>query len=203
MPTNSQKIEMKILSRNFYLKDPALVAKNLLGKMLVRKINSKLLVGKIVETEAYYGEKDPASRAYRGMKNFNKLMWGEVGRAFIYMVHANWLLNAVAHPENEAGAVLIRALEPLNGVKEMKKYRRVSDLTELTSGPGKLTKAMKITKELNGTDLTNIESEIYICHRKAKEAFKIRSSHRIGVSSDLPLKLRFYIESNPYVSRKT
>ncbi|MEM2925493.1 MAG: DNA-3-methyladenine glycosylase [Methanocellales archaeon] len=193
---------MTILSRKFYLKDPALVAKNLLSKVLVRKINSKLLVGKIVETEAYYGEKDPASRAYRGMKNFNKPMWGEAGRAFIYMVHANWLFNAVAHPENEAGAVLIRALEPLNGVEEMKKYRKVSDLTELTSGPGKLTKAMKITEELNGTDLTNIESEIFICHWKAEEA-KIRSSYRIGVSRDLPLKLRFYLESNPYVSRKT
>lgn len=194
-------MEMKVLSREFYLKDPAIVAKNLLGKLLVRRIKSELLIGRIVETEAYYSEKDPASRAYRGLKNFNKPMWGEVGRAFIYMVHANWLLNAIAHPENEAGAVLIRALEPLDGLEEMKKNRRVSNLTELTSGPGKLTKAMKITKELNGADLTNIESEVFICQCEEKIIFKIRSSHRIGVSRDLPIKLRFYIESNPYVSK--
>lgn len=195
--------KMKILSKNFYLKDSALVAKNLLGKLLIRKLKEKdkLLVGRIVETEAYYGEKDPASRAYGGMKNFNKLMWGEVGRAFIYMVHANWLLNAVAHSENEAGAVLIRAIEPLYGIEEMQKQRKVSDLTELTSGPGKLTKALKIAKELNGADLTNVESEIYICHSQAEKSFKIQSNHRIGVSRDLPVKLRFYIDGNPFISK--
>ncbi|MEM2924580.1 MAG: DNA-3-methyladenine glycosylase [Methanocellales archaeon] len=192
---------MKVLPREFYSKDPAVVAKNLLGKVLIRRIKSELLIGRIVETEAYYGEKDPASRAYKGVKNFNKPMWGEVGRAFIYMVHANWLLNAIAHPENEAGAVLIRALEPLDGLEEMKKHRKISNITELTSGPGKLTKAMNITNKLNGVDLTNIESEIFICQFEEEMIFKIRSSHRIGVSRDLPIKLRFYIESNPYVSK--
>ncbi len=155
----------------------------------------------IVETEAYYGENDPASRAYRGQKNFNRPMFEDVGCAFIYMVHANWLLNIVAHPEKKVGAVLIRAIEPIEGIEEMKKNRKTGKLIELTNGPGKLTRAMKITKALNRANLTNQKSEIFISNNESKNDFKILTSHRIGVTKDLSKKLRFYIENNPFVSR--
>ncbi|MDI6905831.1 MAG: DNA-3-methyladenine glycosylase, partial [Candidatus Bathyarchaeia archaeon] len=100
-----------MLSKEFYERDSVLVARGLLGKILLRRLNSEILSGKIVETEAYYGENDTASRAYRGRKVFNESMFMDVGKAFIYMVHGNWLLNIVAHLKGGVGAVLIRAIE--------------------------------------------------------------------------------------------
>jgi DNA-3-methyladenine glycosylase len=91
----------RVLSREFYERDPAEVARELLGKILVRRLDDVSLKGVIVETEAYYGQDDPASRAYKGRKKFNELMFKDVGKTFIYMVHGNWLLNIVAHPKDE------------------------------------------------------------------------------------------------------
>jgi DNA-3-methyladenine glycosylase len=191
---------METLPKSFFERDPALVAKELLGKILVRRLNSKRLSGKIVETEAYYDEDDPASKAYKGRKGFNELMFLDVGRAFIYMVHGNWLLNIVAHPKGGVGAVLIRAVEPLHGIEIMKKNRGIADIYALTNGPGRLTKALKITKEQNSLDVTKPKSEIAIFEGPV-ESFEIRTSHRIGVKIDLPQKLRFYIKGNRFVSK--
>lgn len=191
---------MKALPRSFYERDPASVARGLLGKTLVRRIRSQFLSGKIVETEAYYGRDDPASKAYKGRKAFNELMFLEVGKAFIYMVHGNWLLNIVAHPKDGVGAVLIRALEPLQGIETMQKHRAVAEIHALTSGPGKLTRALAITKELNGADVTDIKSELFIVEGIMTD-FEICMSHRIGVKMDLPQKLRFYMKGNKFVSK--
>jgi len=192
----------KILPRRFYERDPEVVAKDLLGKVIVRKLDDNILSGMIVETEAYYGPGDPASRAYDGMKNFNRLMWLEPGVAFIYNVHKYWMFNVVAHEPGGVGAVLIRAVEPLDGVEIMRKNRGVYDeLIELTSGPGRFTVAFKIDKSLNGTDLTSAENPIYIIDNKVQ--FEISSSKRIGVRADLPRDLRFYIKGNKFVSKKT
>ena len=109
----------KILFPSFYSRDPAVVARDLLGKRLVRVLNGEALEGTIVETEAYYGAEDPASRAFHGRKNYNRLMWGEPGRVFIYNVHRYWMLNVVAHEPDEIGAVLIRAIEPTRGIESM------------------------------------------------------------------------------------
>jgi DNA-3-methyladenine glycosylase len=191
---------MKILSREFYERDPAEVARELLGKILVRRLNNTVLKGKIVEAEAYYGQNDPASKAYRGRKRFNELMFRDVGKTFIYMVHGNWLLNIVAHPRGDVGAVLIRALEPLEGVEAMMRNRGIQDIYSLTNGPGKLTKAMMITNKLNGVDVTDNNSEIQILE-SVRENFNIKNSYRIGVRKDLPVKLRFYIAENRFVSK--
>ena len=191
---------MKILERKFYEVDPAAVAKALLGKILVRKVYSKVLSGKIVETEAYYGERDPASRAYKGRMKFNELMFAEPGRTFIYMVHGNWLLNIVAHFKGEVGAVLIRAVEPILGIEVMVKNREVENFHSLTNGPGKLSKALAITKELNGIDVTKKKSELRVTEGKEEE-IEISSSHRIGVRMDLPEELRFFIKENKFVSK--
>ena len=188
-----------ILPRAFYEKDPALVARNLLGKVLLRRTDSEVLTGKIVETEAYYGEEDPASRAFRGEKTYNKVMFGEPGRVFIYMVHSHWLLNIVAHPEGEVGAILMRALEPLEGIRIMSKNRGVEDVRALTSGPGKLTRALAVTNELNGKDVT--EDGPIVVVEGEEDDFEVGISHRIGVRVDLPQELRFFIKGNRFLSR--
>jgi len=117
------------------------------------------------------------------------------------MVHGNWFLNIVAHPKGGVGAVLIRAIEPLQGIEAMKKSRGVEDIHALTSGPGKLTKALSITKEQNGLDITKAENEIAVFEGVVEEDFEICTSHRIGVKRDLPQELRFYIKGNRFVSK--
>ncbi len=193
---------MAVLQKEFYERDPAEVAKDLLGKVLVRRLQSNFLSGKIVEKEAYYGERDPASKAYKGRKKFNELMFLDVGKTFIYMVHGNWLLNIVAHVKDEVGAILIRAIEPLEGVETMLKNRSVKKIRELTSGPGKLTQALSVTKDLNGVDVTKKDSELFVAEGR-KENFRVSTSHRIGVKNDLPQKLRFFIKGNMFVSKSS
>ena len=191
---------MRMLQRSFYEREPDIVARELLGKILMRRVGSEILSGKIVETEAYYGENDPASKAYKGKKAFNVLMFLNVGKTFIYMVYGNWLLNIVAHPRGGVGAVLVRAVEPLQGLETMKKNRNVKNLHDLTSGPGKLTKALAITKELNGIDVTKKNSPLMVI-KGVKESLQVCSSHRIGVKFDLPKELRFFIKGNKFVSK--
>jgi DNA-3-methyladenine glycosylase len=188
------------LDRDFYERDSSQVARDLLGKVIVRRLRSGVLSGKIVETEAYYGDRDPASRAYLGRKNYNRPMFGEPGRLFVYMVHTWWLLNIVAHGEGEVGAVLIRGLEPLEGVQTMMMNRRVKEIQNLTNGPGKLGRALAVTNELNGLDITEDSSDLVVTVGE-DEAFDTISSMRIGVTRDLSEELRFYIEGNRFVSR--
>jgi len=125
-------------------------------------------------------------------------MWGIPGLAFIYNVHNNWMLNVVAHEPDSVGAVLIRALEPLSRIELMMANRRVNNIIKLTSGPGRLTRAFKIDKELNCVDLTRSESPLFIMDGEV--VHEIGSSHRIGVKRDLDEELRFYIRGNPFVS---
>jgi len=191
-----------ILSRRFYERDPEVVARNLLGRILIRKIRDKRLSGMIVETEAYYGPGDPASRASDGMKNFNRLMWLKPGIAFIYNVHKYWMFNIVAHEPGEVGAVLVRAVEPLEGIDIMKRNRGIEDeriIIDLTNGPGKFTVAFGINKRLNGVDVTSWKSPIYILDSHVQ--IRISSSKRIGVRADLEKNLRFYIQGNRFVSK--
>jgi DNA-3-methyladenine glycosylase len=192
--------QTNVLPREFYERDPELVARELLGKRLLRKVGGRALEGIIVETEAYYGQDDPASRAYRGMKPYNRLMWSEPGRAFIYNVHNNWLLNVIAHEPGKVGGVLIRAIEPKDGVEEMKKNREVENLLRLASGPGRLTKALAIDKSLNGVPVTSSDSEIQILDSHIE--FEVGYSSRIGVRKDLDKPLRFYIKGNKFVSTR-
>jgi len=188
-----------IFKRIFFQRDPENVALDLLGTKLVRKFNLQIFEGMIVETEAYYGEKDPASRAYNGLKFYNKAMWSLPGNLFIYNVHKYWMFNIVAHYPNEVGAVLIRAVEPLTGIEEMMKNRQIDDIYQLTNGPGKLTIAFNIDNSLNEIDITSEKSRIHIV--KYKRDFKIASSKRIGVKKDLKRNMRFFIDSNRYVSK--
>ena len=176
---------MKI-QKDFFSRDAKAVAKDLLGKILIRKINNKELKAKIVETEAYFGEEDPASRASKGKNKVSEMMRDEPGKILIYNVHKYKMLNIVTGKKDEPSAVLIRALEPIN-------------FNTRCSGPGLLTNSLKIEKDLHGEEIFSLES-IWIDNNKT--AFKIAESFRVGVTKDLPEKLRFYSRDNKFVSKK-
>lgn len=189
----------RALTKRFYARDTTEVARDLLGKTLVRRLGGESLEGLIVETEAYYGVDDPASRAHRGRKRYNAVMFEEPGRLFIYNVHRYWMLNFVAHEPGKVGAVLIRALEPVKGVEAMMMNRPVKDVRELTSGPGKLALALEVDKSLNGRSATGLNCPVHVLENTY--VFEVRESHRVGVKADLPEKLRFYVNGNRFVSR--
>ncbi len=175
------------LNKNFFSKSAEVVAQNLLGKILCRKINGKVLRAKIVETEAYFGSDDPASRA-RQNGDLRQTMLMEPATILTYGVHNNWLINFVTNDKGKAEAVLLRALEPLN-------------FKANTKGPGLLTKALKINKELHKKNICE-KKDIWLEENNKTEKFEIIKSFRIGVKKDLPKKLRFYIKGNEWVSRK-
>lgn len=188
------------MDQDFYERDTATVARELLGKTLTHKTPEGVTSGRIVETEAYYGKGDPASRASKKKTKLNELMWERGGLAFVYVVHGHELFNVTTEREDVPGAVLIRALDPIKGIKQMQKRRPVPKL-QLTSGPGKLTQAMGIKRKHHKLNLTDPKSKLTIVASKHSPEFEIGKSHRIGVTEDLKRDLRFFIRKNPYVSR--
>ena len=176
----SVRIKMKILSRKFYINDTKQVAKDLLGKKLVRKIGKQVLSGIIIETEAYKGKNDPASHAARKKTERNKIMFGEVGHAYVYFTYGmHYCFNVVAKKENdESGAVLVRAIQPQQGIKQMIKNRKTDVISNLTNGPGKLAQAMQITLKQYDLDLTNSTSMFIL---DGKKPTKIIAKPRVGI----------------------
>ena len=182
--------------RSFYDRSTELVAKELLGNKVVRIISRgqekpKRLCGIIVETEAYGFNEDAASHAFRGLTLRNAVMFGEPGRAYIYFIYGNhFCLNVSAKPlEIEAGAVLIRALQPVEGIRRMKIFRRNCEELSLTSGPGKLSQALNIQQSLNGEDMTDPKSDIHI--EFGVKPPGIIATKRVGTSMGLDKKWRF------------
>ncbi len=182
--------------RSFYDRSTELVAKELLGNKVVRIISRgqekpKRLCGIIVETEAYGFNEDAASHAFRGLTLRNAVMFGEPGRAYIYFIYGNhFCLNVSAKPlEIEAGAVLIRALQPVEGIRRMKIFRSNCEELSLTSGPGKLSQALNIQQSLNGEDMTDPKSDIHI--EFGVKPPGIIATKRIGTSMGLDKKWRF------------
>lgn len=171
-----------------------------MGHVLVSRTGGVTTSGLIVETEAYLGRGDPASRASRKRTPLNEIMWDRGGLTFIYMVHGNWLLNFTADRPGVPGAVLIRALQPESGIATMRRRRKCADVLELTSGPGKLTQALGITKRHHGVDVTQAASPVVVI-RGPRRSLDIASSHRIGVRADLDRPLRFFLRGCPFVSR--
>jgi|TARA_B100001105_G_scaffold47085_1_gene35163 DNA-3-methyladenine glycosylase len=171
---------LSILPKKFYQEDTVIVAKNLLGKKLVRKIGNYEMSGIIIETEAYRHKDDPASHAFIKITNRNKVMFGDVGIAYVYFTYGmHYCLNVVAkNSKTHAGAVLIRGIKPDKGIIRMQKNRNIENLKELTNGPAKLTQSLEITKEHYGLDLTK-KSELYIT--EGIEIKKIIKSTRIGI----------------------
>ena len=169
------------LPREFYARNTVQVAKDLLGKTLVHKIGKKTVSGIITETEAYRHSDDPASHAFRSITERNKAMFGEVGHAYVYFTYGmHYCVNAVAKSKNfQAGAVLIRSLEPKDGIDFMIQNRKADDVSNLTNGPARLTMALGITKIHYGEDLVN-SLHLYITDED-KINGKISTGSRIGI----------------------
>jgi DNA-3-methyladenine glycosylase len=213
---NFKEYSSSIPDKRFYHRSTELVAKDLLGKKLVRIINKSKdktyrLSGLIVETEAYGFDDDPASHAYKGITSRNIPMFGEVGRAYVYFTYGNYYcVNVCARNSKvKAGAVLIRALQPLEGIPIMKLLRNTDDEFSLSSGPGKLTQALCIDKSLNGEDMTNVITALRIEYGIKPQ--RIISASRIGIREAQEKKWRFILASEDgdddifrrYTSRKT
>jgi DNA-3-methyladenine glycosylase len=171
---------MTRLNRKFYERDTLKVARALLGKKLVRRIDGRELSAMIVETEAYCGEADTACHAHRGKTPRNVIMFGEPGHAYVYFTYGmHYMLNLVTEEEGNPCAVLIRAVLPLTGIAQME-ARRKRKGTDLTNGPAKLCQAFRIDKSLNGWDLT-LGKELWVEAYKKIPAKSVITAPRIGI----------------------
>ena len=194
--------ELTPIKREFYNRDTIKVAKDILGKVIVRKTKQGNMAGRIVEVEAYkFGEHDKASHASKGCTLSNQVMFGENGFAYVYFTYGMYfMLNVVAKKKTDhAGAVLIRGVEPIDGIKHMIRNRKGKDDINLTNGPGKLSQALQINKKLNNYDLTK-KGKLFIVDSE-KRTEKVLSSGRIGISIDVEKEWRFYLDGNTYVSK--
>ena len=190
------------LDRSFYLRtDVVRVAQDLLGKVLVTNIDGDITAGRIVETEAYCGRGDKACHANGKITPRTEVMYRAGGLAYVYLCYGiHHLINVVTNKEGQADAVLIRALEPLKGIEVMKERRKRAK--KLASGPGTLSQALGIKKEMTGTDL--LGDKIWIADYK-NEKVEIETDVRIGVDyaeEDALRPWRFLVKDNPYVSKK-
>jgi DNA-3-methyladenine glycosylase len=194
------------LPRQFYNRDPREVSPELLGKVLVRRAGRKLLAARIVEVEAYLGENDPAAHSAVGRTLRNAVMFGPPGFAYVYFIYGNhYCLNVSCLPEGTAGAILFRAAEPLLGIEAMAKARGVAidrprGLLNLTSGPGRLAEAFRITRtQDNGKDFTDQDSDLFIVDDGYRVP-EIVTTARIGITKAAELPLRYLIAGNAFVS---
>ena len=186
---------MKVLPRKFYINDTKQVARDLLGKKLVRKIGRQVLSGIIIETEAYKGKNDPASHAARKKTERNKIMFGEAGHVYVYFTYGmHYCFNVVAKKENDqSGAVLVRAIQPEQGIKQMIKNRKTDVISNLANGPGKLTQAMQITLMQYDFDLTKNTSLFII---DGKKPTKIIAKPRIGIKEGTDKLWNFSVKNH-------
>lgn len=183
------------------LENPIEGARHLLGAVFVRTLeDGVILKARIVETEAYH-QSDPASHTYKGISARNAAMFGPAGHAYVYLSYGmHWCLNVTAGKEGEGAGVLIRAVEPLQGIERMRQLRGdVTKNTFLTNGPGKLGQALAIDMSLYGHDLSHPPLQLTKEPISAKN--EIRATTRIGISKAADMLMRFYIKNNPYVSK--
>jgi DNA-3-methyladenine glycosylase len=201
-----------LLKADFFNRDPRRVARALLGKLLVRKTPRGILAGRIVETEAYLGKGDAAAHAAAGRTPRNSVLFGPPGHAYVYFIYGNHhCLNVSCLPDGVPGCVLFRALEPLAGIEQMAEARgivpakesdpnKISLLKKISSGPGRLTEALEITRERdNGKSLVSARSDLQI----VDDAYRVRRvivTTRVGIAKSAEQPLRYFIAGNPFVS---
>ena len=190
------------LLRSFYEQPTVDVAKQLLGKYLVRQHPEGATVGRIVETEAYVGPQDLACHASKGRTARTEVMFGPAGHAYVYFIYGFYnMLNLVTERQDHPAAVLIRAVEPVMGLELMRARRQLDKLRDLASGPGKLCQAFAIDRSLNGADLC--DDVLYVEERGELQP-KIRATRRVGVDYAGKWKdkrYRFLVRDSDFVSR--
>jgi len=202
---------MSLLKTEFFDADPRKVARALLGKLLIRKTPRGILAGRVVETEAYLGEGDAAAHAVAGKTARNFVLWGPPGYAYVYFIYGNhFCLNVSCLPDGVPGCVLFRALEPVAGIEEMAKargirvpkseVRRDSDLRKISSGPGRMSEALGITRVRdNGKNLVSARSDLQLVDDGFRPR-RVMVSSRIGITKSAEQPLRYFIDGNPFVS---
>jgi DNA-3-methyladenine glycosylase len=198
---------LKPLPRDFYEPSARVVAPRLLGHWLIRRTAEGFAGGHIIETEAYV-KNDPASHAYVGRTNRNRVMWGVPGYAYVYLIYGFYFcFNTVCRPQGNAEAVLVRAVDVVFGRDWMALNRPVAQDTQLTSGPGKLCVALKIDRALDGADLCDSESEVFVAENPEVRAFRRKfgpmiTTTRIGLTQAADWPLRYYLKKSPFVSKR-
>ncbi len=194
------------LTRKFFAREPAQVARDLIGTFLIRfTADGRRLGGKIVETEAYLATGDPASHSARGKTARNRSMFAKPGTLYVYSIHARYCMNVATESEGIGSAVLIRAVQPFWGIQEMSAARRQTDMRKLTRGPAMLCEALGISTVDDGTDLIGCR---WLVIREAKQSqvqmeagMQIGCGGRIGISAGVDLPLRFYEVGSIWLSR--
>jgi len=194
------------LSRSFYTRPTRQLAKALLGCRLVRRLEGQRVSGLIVETEAYIGETDLACHARFGRTARNAVMYDRPGLAYVYFTYGmHWMLNVVSEADGFPAAVLIRAIEPVEGLEQMMAQRHTQAVHALTSGPAKLCQALRIDQALNGVDLTDRRGELWIEPDRAVSARSIARGPRIGLPNTPEpwhsKPWRYWVKDNPFVSK--
>ncbi len=194
----------KRLGKRFYNRDTLVVAEDLLGKLLVRRLDDgQRLSGIIVEVEAYLHQGDPASHSYRGQTQRNASMFGAAGKLYVYTIHAKFCVNVVTEPMEVGAAVLVRAIEPLEGISHMRHNRSTIVPQLISTGPARLCQALAIDKSIDGEDLLTgdmiwLESQPTLVTSKP---FAISSSPRIGISQAKDLPYRFFVTVHGVIQR--
>ncbi len=201
-----QPFEPDFLPRSFFARPTRSVARELLGCRLIRKLRGTRLVGTIVETEAYIGEKDLACHARAGRTLRTEIMYGPPGFAYVYFTYGmHWMLNVVTEREGFPAAVLIRAIQPLEGLPSMQVRRGHKPLSRLANGPAKLTRALGIAREENGLDCCRPDSRITLTRGAGAPGFSIVATPRIGLGQTpepwLSKPWRYVVQGNGFVSR--
>lgn len=195
-----------VLTRKFFIRPVLVVAKDLLGKVLIKKDGNRVLAARIIEVEAYDGKVDKASHSFNGKTKRNEVMFNEGGYFYVYFTYgAHFCCNVVTGKRNNGEAVLIRAVEPLLGINKMvenrfgRELKSEKEIYNLTSGPGRVCKAFGFNKEHSGLDLTN--SSVFIVNQPKLKKNMIGVSKRIGITKSVSLPWRFFEIGNPYLSR--
>jgi DNA-3-methyladenine glycosylase len=204
-PSHAGPTAIRPLGRTFFARSPRRVARDLLGKVLVRDGETRL-AARIVEVEAYLGKNDPAAHSAAGKTARNAVLFGPPGYAYVYFIYGtHYCLNVSCDREGKAGGVLFRALEPLLGMEEMARARKIAlpsprHFPRLTTGPGRLAQAFGITRARdNGRDLTSPASGLWI----GEDGFRARNiqiTPRIGITKAIDQPLRFILAGNPFLS---
>jgi len=193
--------------REFYEPSAQVVAPELLGHWLLRRTRRGLCGGPIVETEAYLCD-DPACHAASGLSPRNQVMFGSPGHAYVYFIYgAHFCVNAVCRPRGIGEAVLVRAIEPAFGQEILRLFRSSARPRDLTNGPAKLCEAMNIDRKLDGADLCQVSSRLFIAENARAKEFRAERGRtavttRIGITKAAHLPLRFYLEDSPFVSSR-